>query len=251
MQYGICSLSIVPVYESPDEASGMVSQLLYGEVFKVPESRKNWSRVRAFLDQSEGWIRNTQLQFIEETAYNELGGSIACGCASDLISHIESEEGLLLPVPLGASVGGATALNHQHEGEVFPLQQRKQNLVSTALMFLNSPELKGGRSPFGIDAPGLSQLVYKTQGVLLKRQPDQQALQGSPLSFIEESEPGDLAFFDGPEGVINHVGIIMGDNYLVHCHGKVRVDRLDHTGIFNTELRNYTHSLRVIVKILE
>ncbi len=251
MQYGICSLSIVPVYESPDEASGMVSQLLYGEVFKVPESRKHWSRVRAFLDQSEGWISNTQLQIIEETVYNKLGESIALGCASDLISHIEAEEGLLLPVPLGASVGGATALNHQHEGDVFPSQQKKQNLVNTALMFLNSPELKGGRSPFGIDAPGLSQLVYKTQGVLLKRQPDQQALQGTPLSFIEESEPGDLAFFDGPDGVINHVGIIMGDNYLVHCHGKVRIDRLDHTGIFNTELRNYTHSLRVIVRVLE
>ena len=69
------------------------------------------------------------------------------------------------------------------------------------------------------------------------------------MSFIEESEPGDLAFFDGPDGVIDHVGIIMKDNYIIHSHGKVRIDRLDHTGIFNRELRNYTHPPRVIVKI--
>jgi hypothetical protein len=250
MQYGICSLSMVPVYESPDEASGMVTQLLYGEVFKVLESRKRWSRVRAHLDQSEGWIRNLQWRSIEEADYKDLADGLACGCACDLISHITTEEGLLLPVSLGASIGGTSIMNHQHEGEVFPEKHKKEELVQTALMFLNSPELKGGRSPFGIDAAGLSQLVYKTQGILLKHQPQEQALQGTALSFIEESEAGDLAFFDGPDGVINHVGIIMGDNYLVHAYGKVRIDRLDHTGIFNTEVRNYTHSLRVIVRVL-
>ena len=93
-------------------------------------------------------------------------------------------------------------------------------------------------------------MVYRTAGIALSRRAAEQASQGSPLSFIEESEPGDLAFFDGPDGVINHVGLIMGDNYIIHCHGKVRIDRLDHTGIFNTELRKYTHPLRVIVKIL-
>jgi hypothetical protein len=41
------------------------------------------------------------------------------------------------------------------------------------------------------------------------RDASQQALQGEALSFIEESEPGDLAFFDNEEGKIIHVGIIM------------------------------------------
>ncbi|MEJ2163414.1 MAG: SH3 domain-containing protein, partial [Robiginitalea sp.] len=139
MQFGICSLSIVPVYESPDEASDMVIQLLYGEVFKVLESRKHWSRIRSHLDQSEGWIRNTQLQKIGEAEYRELADAIADGCAADLISHITTEEGLLLPVPLGASVAGARLLSHQHEGDIFPSQMKKEDMVQTALMFLNSP----------------------------------------------------------------------------------------------------------------
>ena len=70
------------------------------------------------------------------------------------------------------------------------------------------------------------------------------------MSFIEESEAGDLAFFDNEEGTIVHVGIIMDDNYIIHAHGKVRIDRLDHTGIFNSELGLHTHKLRVIKRVI-
>lgn len=250
MQYGICSLSMIPVYESPEGNSALITQLLYGELFKVLESRKYWSRVRVQLDGTEGWMRNLQVQCISKNQYAELENAFSGGCTADLVSHIITGEGILQPIPLGSSTGGASLLSHSHEGEVFPDITGKESLVDTALLYLGCPELKGGRSPFGIDASGLSQMVYRTQGVLLKRNPEQQARQGTPLSFIEESEPGDLAFFDGSDGVIDHVGIIMKDNYIIHCHGKVRIDRLDHTGIFNGEVRNYTHPLRVIVKIL-
>lgn len=97
---------------------------------------------------------------------------------------------------------------------------------------------------------GFSQMVYKLNGYKLLRDASQQATQGDPLSFIEESEPGDLAFFDNEEGAITHVGIIMKDNYIIHAHGKVRVDRIDHTGIYNPEKRTHTHKLRVIKRII-
>ena len=76
-----------------------------------------------------------------------------------------------------------------------------------------------------------------------------QATQGEPLSFIEECEPGDLAFFDNADGIIDHVGMVMENNYVIHAHGKVKIDRIDHTGIFNTETKLYTHKLRVLKKI--
>lgn len=73
---------------------------------------------------------------------------------------------------------------------------------------------------------------------------------GEALSFIEESEVGDLAFFDNEEGNIIHVGIIMENNYIIHAHGKVRIDRLDHLGILNMDTGRHTHKLRVIKKII-
>ena len=126
----------------------------------------------------------------------------------------------------------------------------KQTIVKTAFLYLNAPYLWGGKTPFGIDCSGFTQMVYKLNGYKLFRDASQQATQGEALSFIEESEPGDLAFFDNAEGNITHVGIIMEDNYIIHAHGKVRIDRLDHSGIYNIDKNAHTHKLRVIKKII-
>ncbi|MDG1572640.1 NlpC/P60 family protein [Robiginitalea sp. M366] len=250
MRYGICPLSLVAVYESPEPDSGLTTQLLYGEAYKVLDTRKKGLRIRTEWDGCEGWIRPDQHFEIPEEAYPSPDGHPKAGRCSDLVGHAATREGLLLPVLLGSEVGRAPLLGQHFEGEVFADYQDKENLIPTALLYLNSPELRGGRSPFGIDAGGFAQMVYKCCGTRLSRYPHEQATQGEALSFIEESNPGDLAFFDGPDGTINHVGIIMRDNYIIHAFGKVRIDRLDHSGIFNNELRNYTHPLRVIKKIL-
>jgi cell wall-associated NlpC family hydrolase len=141
-------------------------------------------------------------------------------------------------------------LNHDFEGSSVQENFAKDNLIDTAILYLNTPYLWGGKTPFGIDCSGFTQMVYKINGYPLKRDASQQVEQGEALSFIEESEPGDLAFFDNPEGDITHVGIIMKDNYIIHAHGKVRIDRLDHTGIFNIQTNLHTHKLRVIKRII-
>ena len=93
-------------------------------------------------------------------------------------------------------------------------------------------------------------MVYRLQGLELPRDAYQQAEVGNTLSFIEESEAGDLAFFDNSEGKITHVGIILEDNHIIHASGKVRIDRLDQQGIFNAEERTHTHNLRLIKSVI-
>lgn len=249
MQYGICPLSIVPVRSSPEECAEMVTQLLFGEHFKVLESRKHWSKIRVAYDKCEGWILNTQMGFITQKEY-ELIQDGQKSYASDLISYVEYENKMLVPVLLGSAIDSSTTLSVKFEGNTINNSQEKQNLIKTALLYLNSPELWGGKTPFGIDASGFTQMVYKINGYNLLRTSVEQASQGVALSFVEESEAGDLAFFDNSNGVIDHVGIIMENNYIIHVNGMVRIDRLDHTGIFNNDLRNYTHQLRVIKKII-
>ncbi|WP_299222096.1 C40 family peptidase [uncultured Aquimarina sp.] len=249
MLYGICNLSIVPLRFEPSDPSEMVSQVLYGEHFKVLEKRKKWSRIRLAFDTYEGWIDNKQYLEITEEEYKNFDTK-PLDVTADLIDFVSCKDDQLIPIVLGSSLGTLDFFEHQYDGNRITEKQPKDKLVETAFLFLNAPYLWGGKTNFGIDCSGFTQMVYKLNGYKLLRDASLQATQGEPLSFIEESEPGDLAFFDNEEGAITHVGIIMKDNYIIHAHGKVRVDRIDHTGIFNGEKRLYTHKLRVIKRII-
>jgi cell wall-associated NlpC family hydrolase len=249
MQYGICNLSIVPLRGEPTDKSELVSQVLYGDFFKVIEQRKNWSKIRLAFDAYEGWIDNKQYLEINGEAYNQLNAETP-KLSLDLVEFVQDSNAQLYPIQLGATLNGLSLLGHTFDGSITGHNSNKSNLIATAFLYLNSPYLWGGKTPFGIDCSGFTQMVYKLNGYKLLRDASQQATQGEPLSFIEESEPGDLAFFDNNEGAIIHVGIIMKDNYIIHAHGKVRIDRLDHSGIYNADKRAHTHKLRVIKKII-
>jgi hypothetical protein len=249
MQYGITHLSIVPLRHEPADPSELVSQVLYGDCFKVLEQRKKWSKIRLAFDNYEGWIDNKQYLEISEDIYKQLS-SEPLKVSADLVEYITTKEGHLNLIPLGSTLNGLPLLQHQYDGEILSGKLPKENIIKIAFMYLNAPYLWGGKTPFGIDCSGFTQMVYKLNGYKILRDASQQAKQGEALSFIEESEPGDLAFFDNSEGAITHVGIIMKDNYIIHAHGEVRVDRIDHTGIFNTERNIHTHKLRVIKRII-
>ena len=249
MRYGICQLSIVPMRSEPSDPSELVNQVLYGEHFKVVEQRKKWSRIKLTHDKYEGWIDNKQYVEITEEEY-DFAKAQPVSLTTDLVQFIQSEHNQLFTTVLGSSVENISLLKDTYEGNSITGKTSKVQLIPTALQYLKTPYLWGGRTSFGIDCSGFTQMVYRLNGYALKRDASQQSTQGEALSFIEESEPGDLAFFDNAEGIITHVGIIMEDNYIIHAHGEVRVDRLDHSGIYNVHNRLHTHKLRVIKKIV-
>lgn len=252
--FGICNLAIIPLRIEPSDRSEIVSQVLFGEHFEILEQQKQWTKIKLQYDGYEGWVDSKQFQIISEADYQQLS-SDSIILNSDLIEYITGLNNLLIPIPLGASLSflnhnEINTQNYDFEGLKISGQKPKSNLINTAFMYLNAPYLWGGKTPFGIDCSGFTQMVYKLNGYRLLRDASQQANQGEALSFIEESEPGDLAFFDNEEGNIIHVGIIMDDNYIIHASGKVRIDRLDHLGIYNAEVNKHTHKLRVIKKII-
>lgn len=252
--FGICNLAIVPLRLEPSDRSELTSQVLFGEHFKILEQTHKWSRIALAFDGYEGWIDNKQFRAITEADYQALSNAPVV-LNGDLIEYLTLPDNQLMHIPLGASLSflDLPAINtegYAFEGLKATGVKGKQALVQTAYMYLNAPYLWGGKTPFGIDCSGMVQMAYKLNGYNLLRDASQQATQGEALSFIEESEPGDLAFFDNEEGRIIHVGIIMEDNHIIHAHGKVRIDRLDHLGIYNIDTGRHTHKLRVIKKIV-
>ena len=258
MKYGIIAMSIVPCRLEPSDTSEMVSQLLFGEIYRIIDERKKWVKVRGVHDGYESWIDRKQHLEIKRDEFMELEKAPKT-FSLELISLLnEKDSGAFFPLVLGSNLPNFKNLEssfsnqfYEFDGDV--LVQPKKNrqlLIDTAFLFLNAPYLWGGRTPFGIDCSGFSQIVYRMSGVDLPRDASQQAEVGDRLSFIEEATPGDLAFFDNNEGKITHVGILLGDNKIIHASGKVRVDRIDHQGIFNDDIHDYSHHLRLITRVI-
>lgn len=255
--YGICHLSVVPCRFEPSGKSEMVTQLLFGEHFEIIGQHEDWLQVRHAYDGYECWVSAKQTQPISRDTYQKFQESPAALTAELISVTRNTTDNSFFPVVMGSSLPlfrnneFSFAGNHYvYEGDVAqPSLFNKAGVVETAYQYLNAPYLWGGRSPLGIDCSGFSQVVYKLNGYKLKRDAYQQAEQGALLSFVEEAEPGDLAFFDNDEGKIIHVGIVLSNGRIIHASGKVRIDKLDHYGIYNDDERNYTHRLRLLKRM--
>jgi gamma-D-glutamyl-L-lysine dipeptidyl-peptidase len=257
--YGICNLSIVPCRKEPSDASEMVTQLLFGDHFQVLEVQGAWLRIKTAYDNYECWIDKKQALPIQQHTYDILSNYELFNC-NELVQVItDKKTGLLFPVLLASTLpnfdDGECVVENQsytYDGAFISgkLPFTKSGIVEVAMMYLNAPYLWGGKTPFGIDCSGLTQMVYKLNGIKIPRDAYQQAELGETLSFVEEAEPGDLAFFDNAEGRIVHVGIVMENHKIIHASGKVRIDGFDHQGIFNNDKKDYTHKLRLLKKLI-
>lgn len=241
--------------EANDRAE-MVNQILFGEHYKVIEKRSKWLKIRLAHDKYEGWICKKQHLEIDKEQFNRLSEDTAY-YNYNLIDAISTEKGEMIPISLGSTLpfydGKNSIINNskfQFDGAHKPCEKHsKGDIVDTAYMYLHAPYLWGGRTPMGIDCSGYTQMVYRLNGRTIPRDASQQIELGNTLSFIEEAEAGDLAFFDDSEGNIVHVGLILENNQILHASGKVRIDSIDQQGIFNKELGEHTHKLRLIKQL--
>lgn len=227
-----CHLTVVPVRKEPNDRSEQITQLLFGEQVTLLDKQVKWSLIRG-EDGYEGWVDNKQYQ--EGIMH-----------ANSYVTSREQEvkfEGKTLFLPHGSKLPEGIS------GSLATLPWKTTDLLATSQLYLNTPYLWGGKSVYGIDCSGLTQQIYKVHGILLPRDAWQQAELGVTIHLPAEAQCGDLAFFDNAEGKIVHVGMLLSPNEIIHASGQVRIDAFDHQGIFNREMKQYSHNLRIIKRI--
>jgi len=254
----ICPFSVIPVRSSPQERGEQLTQLLFGDLLELLDrSGKSWFRVRCVADSTVGWVQANQLLEITPSEYHLYKQHFAF--CLDLL-HPVLTDNASIPISLGARLPNFDGMQFQLAGKlftfsglaVFPsdLKPSSSLVLKIAQRFVNAPAQPGGRSPLGIDSSGLTQIVYRIAGIHLDREPEQQVLQGQSVDFVEEAQPGDLAFFEDRKGRVEHVGIVLPNRQIMHAFGCVRIDQLDHYGIFDEQAQEYSHKMRVIRRVL-
>lgn len=247
----ICTSVFLPMRANPSHRAEMLSQVLFGERFIITDNSANWLKIRTLFDDYEGWADALHGGF---EVFDGADNGVITGDVL-LCSGPEDNRMVLAPGSELFNLSGDFAgfCNGGKCYRLFPGNNEKltpaSSVTETALTWLNTPYLWGGRTPWGVDCSGFVQIVFKIHGVSLPRDSSEQAARGKMITFIDEALPGDLLFFSGDGEAITHTGILQSKGRVIHASGRVRTDIVDHQGIWNTEESRYTHRLRFIRRI--
>lgn len=245
---GVCTLSNIPLRKEASSRSEIVSMVLFGETYTVLSHETDWVHVTTSSDEYTGWIGARQFTQLQAEIQST---EVATGYPFTILN---SDDGIVM-APFGASLPNYSnqtcRINNKQYTVLNPITKPSfETINALAKQFMNVPYLWGGRTAFGIDCSGFVQVVYKVLGTQLPRDAYQQVEAGSDVSFIDQAQTGDLAFFDNAEGRITHVGIMLGPHHIIHASGKVRIDPIDSYGIMSPETQQYSHKLRIIKRII-
>jgi hypothetical protein len=254
MKYAICTVSAAPVRKEDAHRSEMTSQLLFGETMEVLEEKGDWLRIKSMHDGYEGWLTHHLVEEIEELFAITPVQFVTTGLVNPLTLPNE-----LVNLPMGSSLTGydeETRLlwdgQHKYHGTYRNVKDKYDLdlLWRTVHAWINAPYLWGGRTFMGVDCSGFVQVVFKVLGISLLRDAYQQATQGTAVENLADAKAGDVAFFHNEAGKIIHVGILLSNEEIIHASGKVRVDKINTTGIINSANGKRTHQLNCIRSFL-
>ncbi|MFT4741991.1 MAG: hypothetical protein ACI9L9_002788, partial [Marivirga sp.] len=228
-QKGISRLAVIPVRRSASDTAEQVTQLLFGDHFTVREVDGNWLKIEVYDDHYTGWIDQKQFHAISDAYFEQINLSNYKVC-TDLVASILYHKNLV-PVTIGSIIPISTNELFKIEehlgfnGEAKSLSERRdfEYCKFIAMKYLNAPYQWGGKSPFGIDCSGFTQIVFKICGYRLLRDASQQVNQGKEVGHFADAVLGDLLFFSNEQNSVVHVGILFESQTIMHASGKVRI----------------------------
>ena len=248
----------MPLRDKPDEGAEQLTQLMFGETCTVLDELPRWTKIRNDYDGQEGWADFKMLSPLSEERYSEYLASDRKTVIKFPVAYAVSDANIILPLNAG------THLSNYHDGQFSilgttfhidpqmvaprPLELTPDNFWQVARYFINIPYLWGGKNGMGLDCSGLSGILLSLFGVKLLRNAREQITEGTEVGSLQQAKCGDLAFFNHvsrskEQTNISHVGILLDSNTIMHCSGRVKLEKITEQGILSELDHSLTHDL--------
>ncbi len=253
----ICLASIVPVRAGAADEAEIMTQLLFGDTFEILKTKNQWNYIKASYDDYEGWIDEKVILPVSDEKYNRINQTEKY-FTSGILNEVQLEKNGKFLLPMGSLLPGFDPETGEFfmgdekgifKGDFITGKHPKEKILEYAFTYMNAPYLWGGKTHFGLDCSGLTQMTYKMCGHDLLRNAKDQATQGVSIS-LDEAEAGDLAFFTNKAGKVIHVGFLLGDGKIFHSHGNAHIDPIDEKGIWSIKFKRYSHQLSDVRRII-
>ncbi len=221
---------VVDMRESPTEESKVVSQTVFSEKINIelegdywsyvitPEGYAGWIPTNTYIECKSPYEPTVKTSRLASRLYRKPDiehGAIATLPYDSKLKVIDASDPRWLKVVLP---NGKEAFLQRGDVAVVSVINTKGDLVGLSKRFLDLPYTWGGRSSFGYDSSGFTQLLYAHLGIDLPRDSNQQILDPRFRTIeMKDLEAGDLLFFGQSEQSIQHVGMYIGNDQFIHA----------------------------------
>ncbi len=195
-QMAIITTDVLNVRVEPNTDSKIWTQIVKDERYPVVDQQDGWVQIDlGSVDEEDGGQDGDEKAYIS-TRDNNVEVRYAL---NEAIKFTPSKDN-------GSSGGGSSTK-----------QSRRSQLVNYALQFVGNRYVWGGTSlTNGVDCSGFTMRVMEKFGVSLPHYSGSQAQMGKKVTSAT-MQPGDLIFYAGSNGKVNHVAIYIGNGRIVHA----------------------------------
>ena len=221
MKNNFLNKSVANVYFKPSSNSEVVSQILYGEKFKILLKRKKYLKIKTHYDNYIGYIKKDK--FLENFK------------PSHKISKVKSRIFLKKGKRFFSSnhylyYGSGVCKRNENKkyiefeknkwikkSDIKNIDHHEKNYIKIFRFFLNTKYLWGGKTCDGIDCSALIQIYFYYNRIFFPRDTKDQ------IRFCKRKRgknrlKGDIVFWKG------HVGICLNKSRFIHAYGpKIKV----------------------------
>jgi gamma-D-glutamyl-L-lysine dipeptidyl-peptidase len=202
------------IYKVSSKYSEVISQILYGEKFKILLKNKDWIKIKTSFDNYIGYIKNEKYTIKHNPSHK------VCSLRATIFSKLDKKTKNYLPFGSKISIINKNKNFIEFENnkwlkkkDLKKINHIEKNFIKVFKLFLKTKYVWGGKTYKGIDCSALLQLFYYYNNSFYPRDTKDQIRYSKKKQKTKVFKKGDIIFWKG------HVAICINSKELIHAYG--------------------------------